>query len=134
MPQNRIINQRQLKALFTDADVKISKEGLDYLIDYAEKFLQDFASSDWSDFDKVDAEAISLGWGVWFPTDEEEEETETEEGTKNIDLKDYFDDHMIRLIEAFAHTRPDTINWLIKFGKSVDEYISDEAKIVAKTL
>ena len=135
MSQNRIINQRQLKALFDTEEVKISKEGLNFLIDFAEKFLQDFAQSDWSDFDKVDAEAVSLGWGVWFPTDEDEEETTTtEEGSKEIDLEEYFPEHIVRLLDAFKPLRVDTINWLIKMGTSLDGYISDEAKIVAKNL
>ena len=133
MTATRIINQRQLKALFTDAEVKISKEGLTFLIDFAEKFLQDFAQSDWSDFDKVDAEAISLGWGVWFPTDEDDED-ETEEAPTNIELDKYFPEHIVRLIEAFQLVRPDTVNWCIKMGTSLDNYISEEGNILAKSL
>jgi hypothetical protein len=130
----RLVNQKQLRDLFAKADQKVSLAGVNFLIDFIEKFLQDFAESYDKDFGKIEPEDIAAGWAVWFPTDEEEEESVEVEDGAEIELDKYFPEHIVRLIEAFQIVRPDVVNWMIKMGSSLDVYISDEAKIVAKDL
>jgi hypothetical protein len=135
MSRPKIINRTHLIQLIKEAGFKVTPQVADYFGDYLTKFVEEFLTVYDAEVKRLDEDLITDGWNMWFPADEEGEGgADPDDDLKEIILENYFPEHICRLINAFKVIRPDTVDYFIKLGPSLDSFISEEAKILAKSL
>ncbi len=132
--KQNVLTKSTVKQMFNDAGFKINKEALDYLEQYLYGFLEELVGVYEDDIDKIDLDLVTAGWNCMFPVDDESESDDDIEEGAEIELADYFPDHIVELIKVHKVVRPDIVRWVSKFGPSLDGFITEEAKVLAKHL